>query len=245
MGIEQTVVATRRGCFAALGCLLAGEILLRLEHLDHLDHRLRIVATTRQVLRAQAIGLQLHVAPIAAHERITHGAGQIPHCADTSTDSRSLPEQAPGRGLTLLAHAMAGRDVTHFVTQYSSQLRLGIQISEQATMDIDVAPRQGEGVDVRAVHQGENVVELIAMAAACYPLADALNISLQFGVLIARVLLEDFLVVARPELQLLALTHHHEVVATRGRIDRATCQPAADQAQHQCTHHGNTSSIAE
>src|SRR5690606_6127429 len=116
---------------------------------------------------------------------------------------------------------------------------------KQATMDIDVAARQREGIDVRTVDQGEDVVELVAMAAARYPLAHALYIGLQLGVFVARVLLEDFLVVTRAEVQLLTLAHHHEVGATGRRVDRTTGQPAAAQTQHQCTHHGNTSSIAE
>src|SRR5690606_25625105 len=131
---------------------------------------------------------------VTAHESIAHDTGQIPHCADTGADGGSLAEQPPGSGLTLLAHAVTRRHVTDLMPQHGSQLCLGVEIGKQATMDIDVAARQREGIDVRTVDQGEDVVELVAMAAARYPLAHALYIGLQLGVFVARVLLEDFLV---------------------------------------------------
>ena len=91
-------------------------------------------------------------------------------------------------------------------------------------MNIDMTARQGEGVDIRAVHHGELVIELVAMTVPGHPLADLLDISLQFLVGITGVLLEDFLAVALAEIQLLALTHHHEIAAPGGGIDRTTGQ---------------------
>src|SRR3990167_11231366 len=106
--------------------------------------------------------------------------------------------------------------------------------------------RQGEGVDIRAVHHGELVIELVAMTVPGHPLADLLDISLQFLVGITGVLLENFLAVTLAEVQLLTLTHHHEIAAPGGGVDRTTAQLAEhQQPQRPITQaHGSTSSIA-
>src|SRR3990167_7630889 len=77
MGIEYAVIADRRLSLTTPGRLFTSEVFLILQHLDHFDHRLRIIATARQVLGTQAIGLQLHVTTVATHEGAAEDAGQV------------------------------------------------------------------------------------------------------------------------------------------------------------------------
>ncbi|MDT4884647.1 hypothetical protein FQZ97_1208080 [compost metagenome] len=114
-------------------------------------------------------------------------------------------------------------------------------------MDIDVATRQGEGVDVGRIDHGELVLDVAAVTVSGDLLPHFLHIGLQFLVGIARILLGDFLVVAAAEVQLLLLAHHHEVGAPGGRVHCAAGQQERRQQQRQAElrpFHWSTSSIA-
>ena len=245
VAVEHAVVTALGHGLAALGGLVAGEHFLILQHLDHFDHRLRVVAAARQVLGAKAVGLQLHVPAITADHRRAEHIGDIRRGADTGADGHRLAENAPGRRLALLLHAVPRRDMADFVTKHRSQLGFRTEVGQQAAVDIDVAAGQGEGVDVRRIDHGEVVAQVAAMAVLGHPLAHLLHIGLQLLVGVARVLLENLLVVAVPQGQLLLLAHHHEIGAPGGRIVRTPRQQSAAQQQHSNSHtHGNSSNMA-
>src|SRR3990167_1247884 len=68
MGIEYAGIAARRLRLTTPGRLFTSVFFLILQLLAHFDPRLRIIATARQVLGTQAIGLQRHVTTVATHE---------------------------------------------------------------------------------------------------------------------------------------------------------------------------------
>src|SRR3990167_1250956 len=112
-------------------------------------------------------------------------------------------------------------------------------------MDIDVAARQGKGVDVRAIDHSELIGQLAAVTVLRHPLTDLLHIPLQLLVGVTRIFLEDLLVVTTAEVEFLLLAHHHKVAAAGGRIDRTTGQLQQQGKQHQYAQdHGNTSNMA-
>ncbi|MCY1433597.1 hypothetical protein D9M71_496300 [compost metagenome] len=121
----------------------------------------------------------------------------------------------------------------HLMPQHRRQLGLGVEIGEQAAMDIDVAARQGEGIEVRRIDHGEVIGEIAAMTVTGNPKPNLLDVGLEFFVGVARIFLGDFLVVAAAQVELLLLAHRHEVGAPRGRIDRATGQQGVSQQQRQ------------
>lgn len=98
-------------------------------------------------------------------------------------------------------------------------------------MDIDVAARQGEGVDVRRIDDGEMILQIAAVAAAGDPLAYPLHVGLELFIVVAGELLEDFLVVASAHAEFLLLAHHHEIALAGGRVHRAAAQRADSQQQ--------------
>ena len=145
----------------------------------------------------------------------------------------------------MLLHTVPRSDMADLMTEHGGQFGFRAEIGQQPAVDIDVAPRQGESIDVRAVDHSELIGQLIAMTALRHPLTDLLHIGLQLLVGVARVLFEYFLVVATPEVEFLLLTHHHEIAAPGGRIDRTTGQLHQQDKERQYTQdHGRTSNMA-
>ncbi|PNG62050.1 hypothetical protein TI06_23985, partial [Vibrio vulnificus] len=67
--------------------------------------------------------------------------------SDPGGESEHLAKDGPGSKIALLAHAVARRDVADLMTEHRGQFGLGAKVGDQSAMDIDVAARQGEGVD--------------------------------------------------------------------------------------------------
>ncbi len=185
MGIEQPVVAAGLYRLAIARSLFASEVLLVLQHPHHLDHRRRIVAGAGQVLSAETIGFQFHVTPVAADEGRAEHVGQVAGGTDPGADRHRLAKDVPGAGLALLAHAVARRDVADLMTEHRGQFGLGAKVGDQSAMDIDVAARQGEGVDVRRIDDGEMILQIAAVAAAGDPLAYPLHVGLELFIVVA------------------------------------------------------------
>ena len=78
------------------------------------------------------------------------------------------------------------------MTEHRGQFGLGAKVGDQSAMDIDVAARQGEGVDVRRIDDGEMILQIAAVAAAGDPLAYPLHVGLELFIVVAGELLEDF-----------------------------------------------------
>ena len=110
-------------------------------------------------------------------------------------------------------------------------------------MDIDIATGQREGVDIRAIHHSELVIEIAAVTGARHALTDALDVSTQGLVFHQAVLFEYLLVIALAEADFVALAHHHKIGFTGGRVDRASGEQTQQQQRQYAAHtrhHGHS-----
>ena len=111
----------------------------------------------------------------------------------------------------MLTHPVAGRDMADLVAQHGREFGFGIDVSENAARDVDVAARQREGIDLRTVEDSEMIFEVRTMALCRQFLADHLDIGLEFRVGIHAVLFFDLAVIAVAEFDFLGLGHEHQV----------------------------------
>ena len=72
---EHAVIDPRLAAFV-LGALQL-ELFLASEHLEHLAHRLRVVAGLRHVLQAEAVRFHLVLAAVALHPRLRADVGEL------------------------------------------------------------------------------------------------------------------------------------------------------------------------
>ena len=217
MSREHAVVHAR------LATLLPRELqlehLLVLEQADHVDHGLRRIAEAIQVLRAELVGLELHVAAVAAHQRRAGHVGEPREIAAAREDAdHGRPDTGGGRA-RLLAYRVACGDVAHLVAEHRGQFGLGIEVGHDAAGDVDVA-RQRERVHLLAVEYRERVLQVRPMAPGRDALAELADIGLQRLVLVAAVLPQDLRVHLAAELDLLRRRHRDDVGLAGDRVRR-------------------------
>ena len=135
-----------------------------------------------------------------------------------------------GRDLT---HRVARRDMADLVPKHRRQLGLGVEISHEAAGDVDVASRQREGVDVRAVEHGEPVDEIRSMAVLRQRAAQALDVGIEPGVVVDAELAPHVGVGLAPDRDLLGLRDHDEVGAAGDGIGGAAADGGADASAQQ------------
>ena len=73
---------------------------------------------------------------------------------------------------------MARGDMRSLVTQHRGQLRLGIQVGQQAAVHVDVAATGREGIDRTFIEDGEFPVQVGHVAVACDALPDRIHVIL-------------------------------------------------------------------
>ena len=89
------------------------------------------------------------------------------------------------------------------MTQHRRQLGLGVQISHQPAVHVDITTGQGKGVYVRRIDYLEMVFEIAAVTIARQLFANFLHVGLQLGIIGHRHLLADLSVGLPPHCQLL------------------------------------------
>ena len=227
--LQAFVVARVRGVHAVVrgagparrARLHAHELFLILEHADHIEQRLGLVAGPVHVLRAQAVGLQFHVATVTADQfGAVHFGGGV--------NGAAAREHVGGAGQHLAGHAgglaprvMARRDMGDFMCEDAGQFGLAVQVGEQAAVDVDKAPGCGEGVDPGRIQHREGEFEIGLIAVRHQALPDLLDIGLQLGVVVVLALGHKFVVhfPARPALAFDAGEHDGGIAGIG--IDRA------------------------
>ncbi len=203
---------------------LGVEELLVLEHLQRAPHRARIVAGAREIGRAELVGLQLLVAPVAGEqrraERVDRDTAGLradrrnEDLRDGDGDLRTL------RGAQAL-HRVPRGHVAELVPDDAGELGLGVEVRQDAARDVDVAAGQREGVHVRGVDEHEPVRDAGPVARLGEPLADPLDVCLHAVRVVERVALLDLGVDLAADPQLLRFADEDEVLAAGDRIGGA------------------------
>src|SRR5688572_31222056 len=102
------------------------------------------------------------------------------------------------------------------MSKHTDELRFGIKISQDAAGDVEVAARQGKGVDFRAVEYSDVINEIGSVTLRGQFLDQPFHIGLKARVGVGLVALEYLSVVLAPECDLLIFTHEYQI-ATAGR----------------------------
>ncbi len=151
-------------------------------------------------------------------------AGQIPRtaialalqhrtqhiCQQHTYPRRLLPRGALG--------SMARRHMADLVTQHPGKFRLVIQISQDSSRDIHITARQGERIDLRAIHHREMPFQIRPLRSLGQLLPDAIHIRLQRWVIQRAVFLQYLLMRFFPLGQLGALVHYRALIFPRHRV---------------------------
>ena len=220
------------------------EGLLRLEHLHRVAHRLRAIAAARGVLESQAIGLRLLVASVALHPG---GRPEVRHlrqrrvAGEDGGRQRARPQQYAAR---LTARRMACDVMTDLMPEHRRQLGFGVQVRQQAAMNVDVAPADGEGVDRLVIEHEELEIPVRDRRVARHARADHLHVVLQGLVLVQAVESLDLLVDAPCPLLLALHRGEDDVVRAALGIGGAACgaeRGGAGNDGGECAAHGRDS----
>src|SRR5690606_6379472 len=111
-------------------------------------------------LRAQAIGFELLITPIAADDGGTRIVGKTGQIAATGKHADRGRADIRERRLALLTDRVASCNVPDLVTQHCRELGLRIEKGHDAARDVDEPAAGREGVDVLAIENGELVLEI-------------------------------------------------------------------------------------
>ena len=128
--------------------------------------------------------LQFHFAAIAADQALPPQRAGFHHIAALGQEPQQRGDGLVGVLLAVLAGRMFGGDVGNFVGQHRRQLGFTGHVGDQAAVDIHIAPRGGEGVDVRAVDHGKGELIVGPVRYPGYPLTHLDHIVHQFLVFV-------------------------------------------------------------
>jgi hypothetical protein len=108
--------------------------------------------------------------------------------------------------------------VGDLVAQHRGEFGLGVEVGQQAAVDVDVAAAGGEGVDRALVHHRELPLEVGHVAAARDTLADLVHVVLDGLVFVDAVVADDLVVGAARGFTLAGLGAEDDVAAAGGGI---------------------------
>ena len=136
--------------------------------------------------------------------------------------------------------AMARCHVPDLVPDHARQLSFAVQVGQDPARDVDIAARQGEGVDLRAVQDGECPCQVRPVGLGRQALADLVDVGLQGGGVV-HALLADHLLMGLGALgDLIGLVHHRALgFAGHGVDDQAAAAGEAgtqQQGKQRMTH---------
>ena len=192
------------------------EFFAGLEHLEHVADVLRVVARLDHVLHAETIRFHFVLAAVALHPGLRADVGELPDGIRAGEDGGGHGAERRGHALRLATRRMTRGDVADLVAQHAGQLGFGIEVHQQAAVDVDVAAAGGEGVDGFVVDDEELEFFVGQVAGLRETLADQVHVFLRGLIVVQAQRLDDFLVVLLDGL-LLAVHGAHDDVLAAGR----------------------------
>ena len=144
----------------------------------------RIEAGAGRHADADAVGLELLRAreggqsEFGLRQRQRAGVGVAEHVVDDVADDRRLPRLLFSDG------GVVRDDMAHLVRQHRGELGLVVGERDQAARDVELAVRQGKGVDRRRVENGDLVFQVGTLGGGDQPLDGLLDQRLQPRVLV-------------------------------------------------------------
>ena len=197
-------------------------------------HRARIVAGRRHVADGEKVGLVLLIPGVAPEIEVGALLGEFGKPLDA--DRREGAD--PGLGDHRMAVALggvAGRHVADLVSEHAGELGLVAGQRQQAAGDVDIAPRQREGVDDVAVEHGEGEVPLGEIRVPRDRAADRAHVRPEVVVAIgAAEAVDDAGMLAPADLELVLLRHEGGEHPLAGRrVDRAAAEAKRRRRQKQ------------
>jgi hypothetical protein len=102
---------------------------------------------------------------------------------------------------------MARRDMPAFMSQHTGNFCLARSKPEQAAHHVDIATRQGKGVDLRRIEDRELPGQVRALGFMCELEADLSDVPLHLWVFVLAILSQDLGVLFLCKLHLLLLGH--------------------------------------
>jgi hypothetical protein len=101
---------------------LSCEEFLVLKHLDHFDHRERVVTRLRDVFATQLVGLEFHVASVAGHDRAGRRVRRLLDLADAGQNGADEPCDVAERTEQVLLRRVMRNDVGDLVPDDGREL---------------------------------------------------------------------------------------------------------------------------
>ena len=146
------------------------------------------VAARGEDLRAADVRLRLELAAELQEQRVQADAadgvqdlrGVVADLAAEET-AEDLQAGLGGVGLRGLVRSVTERGVRDLVREHARDLTFVPRVLDDAAVEIDVAARQRERVDVRCVHDAEAVLELRTARVRRELLADAVDVLLDLA----------------------------------------------------------------
>ena len=182
----------------------------------------RVVAGAGGIRDAQLVGLRFVGAAVLEEQQPQRLLGHAAVATEALGERRGETEAEPEE--LLLGDALGGvavRDVADLVPQHARQLRLGVQVREDAARHVDVAARHGERVHRGIIEHGEVPRQVRQVRGPRDLLAHTLDVGLERRIVVPAVLLEDRLVALLADLQLLRRAHQRDLPPPGHRVDGA------------------------
>jgi hypothetical protein len=168
------MVREPRAGVAAAAALLLGEQLL-----EEGEHATRVDPGVDEIAEAFLVRFLLGAAAeLGEHRGAPDLDGSLRRgvLADAGERARESDADVRALGLLHLLHRVPAHDVLDLVGDHTGQLALVGGIGQDAAIDVDVAARNGEGVDDFTVHDGEPPGEVGALGATSDRVAQRVHV---------------------------------------------------------------------
>jgi hypothetical protein len=181
-----------------------------------------LVAGPVHVLCTEPVGLQLHVASVAADQlRAVHLRCLVDRTGAGDHVGRRA-EHLVGHGGGLAPRVMARGDVGDFVADHPGELLLAVEVVDEAAVHVDKPAGRGVGVDLRRIDHREGELGVGHVAHGDQALPDLVHVGLQLRVVVGRALGDQLVVHLLAGLALARGAGHDDRGAAGGRVHGAT-----------------------
>ena len=150
-------------------------------------------------------------------------------CVDGTKMPRVMSPSSPAADSRVLPHRVPSGHVADLVPEHAGQLRLVVQVRQDAARDVDEAAGQRERVDGGHVHDRELPGQVRALRRARQAQADVRHVALEALVAIARHRALHLGGGLPAHLDLLGLGHHRDLLPAGHRVGGAGGDDAAEE----------------
>jgi hypothetical protein len=189
-----------------------------IERLKERRHLQGVVAGPVHIQSPQFICLTLVLPTVTLEDGAQEQIGA--HCQPLRFGCQRYPDEDKlgPYGLLIFLDPVSRRHMAGLMPQDTRELSLVVEIGQEPPIYINIAPRQGKGVEDSGIHHHIVVRKFLAMVDPCYILSYLVDIPLKRRIIISAKLLQNGIAALFPHLYLILIAEEHDLRLVGDRV---------------------------